>query len=397
MLSVPEHREGLRNPGGGARGDVAISRSREKPVEVPLADLKTQYLDLRAELLEAVDCALTSMQLNLGPNLLALEDEWAQYCDAKYGIGVGNGTEAISLGLKALGVGPGDEVITVSWTFIATIEAIVHVGATPVVVDIDPDTYCMDPARVEAAITDKTRVVLPVHVFGHPADIDAIAEAIGPREIFILEDAAQSHGALYKGRRTGSLGTAATFSFYLTKNLGGYGEGGMVTTSSDDVADSLRLLRNHGHVSKYEHQVIGYNGRLDEIQAAMLRVKFRYLEEWNRRRRELAAMYNERLADLPVVTPCEAEWAQHVYHLYPIRTEKRDELAQALAEARIGHSLHYQAPPHTQQACAPYGLNEAHLPVTMDLAKKVIQLPMHTLLTEEQVDYVCDVVRKTVS
>ena len=222
-------------------------------MEVPLADLKTQYLDLRAELLEAVDCALTSMQLNLGPNLLALEDEWAQYCDAKYGIGVGNGTEAISLGLKALGVGPGDEVITVSWTFIATIEAIVHVGATPVVVDIDPDTYCMDPARVEAAITDKTRVVLPVHVFGHPADIDAIAEAIGPREIFILEDAAQSHGALYKGRRTGSLGTAATFSFYLTKNLGGYGEGGMVTTSSDDVADSLRLLRNHGHVSKYEH------------------------------------------------------------------------------------------------------------------------------------------------
>jgi len=298
-------------------------------VEVPLADLKTQYLDLRSELLEAVDAALTSMQLNLGPNVQALEADWARYCGTTRSIGVGNGTEAISLALKALGVGPGDEVITVSWTFIATIEAIVHAGATPVVVDIDPDTYCMDPGCVADAITAKTRVILPVHVFGHPADIDAIADAIGGREIHILEDAAQSHGATYKGRRTGSLGTAGTFSFYLAKNLGGYGEGGIVTSSTDWFVRQLELLRNHGHVSKYEHEVVGYNGRLDEIQAAMLRVKFRYLEEWNARRRELAAMYNERLADLAVVTPFEAEWAQHVYHLYPIRTEKRDELAQA--------------------------------------------------------------------
>lgn len=364
-------------------------------MDVPLMDLKTQYLMLRDELLAAVDDALTSMQLFLGPNVQDLEREWAEYCGAAEAVGVGNGTEAISLALRALDIGPGDEVITVSWTFIATLEAIAHVGATPVVVDIEPETYCIDPAALAEAIGPRTRAVIPVHVFGHPADIDAIREVTLPREVFIIEDAAQAHGALYKGARVGALGIAATFSFYLTKNLGGYGEGGIITTACEEVAQRLRLLRNHGHVSKYEHGIIGFNSRLDEIQAAMLRVKLRRLDEWNARRRELAAMYNERLADLPVVTPYEADWAEHVYHLYAVRTERRDELVGAFEEAGVGYSLHYQAPPHTQPACRPYGLADAHLPVTMRLAREVIQLPIHPLLTETEVDYVCDVVRKT--
>jgi dTDP-4-amino-4,6-dideoxygalactose transaminase len=362
-------------------------------VEVPLIDLKTQYAALRQELLGAVDDALTSMQLFLGPNVQALEAEWAQYCGAAHAVGVGNGTEAISLALRALGVGPGDEVITVSWTFIATVEAIVHVGAQPVVVDIDERTYCLDPARLAEALTPRTRAVIPVHVFGHPADMDALRQVTAPRGIALIEDAAQAHGARYKGARVGSLGDAATFSFYLTKNLGGYGEGGMVTTCRDDCNDQLRLLRNHGHVSKYEHAVVGYNGRLDEIQAAMLRVKMRHLEEWNGRRRALAAMYNERLADLPVTTPYEAPWAEHVYHLYGIRTPRRAQVVKALEEAHISHALHYQRPAHTQSACAPYGLGEADLPVTMRAASEIIQLPMHPLLTEGELDYVCDVIR----
>ncbi len=359
-------------------------------------DLKAQYADLRDELLEAVDDALTSMQLFLGPNVNALEAEWADYCGADHAIGVGNGTEAIALALKALGIGPGDEVITVSWTFIATIEAIAHCGATPVVVDIDPQTYCMDPAKLAEALTPRTRAVIPVHVFGHPADMEAVTEAVGGREIAIVEDAAQAHGARYQGRRVGSLGRAATFSFYLTKNLGGYGEGGIVTTSCDQVADKLKLLRNHGHISKYEHDVIGYNGRLDEIQAAMLRIKLRYLDQWNTRRRELAGMYTARLAELPVVVPYEAPWAEHVYHLYTIRTPRREVLAEALSEAAIGHSLHYKAPPHTQPACRQFGLSEAHLPVTTELSAQVIQLPMHPLLKESEIDYVCDVIRRVV-
>lgn len=364
-------------------------------MEVPLVDLKTQYQQLRCELLEAVDEALSSMQLFLGPNVQGLEAEWARYCGATQAVGVGNGTEAISLALRALGLGPGDEVITVSWTFIATVEAIVHVGATPVVVDIDPQTYCMDPGSLAEAITPRTRAVIPVHVFGHPADMDAIMALTAPREIHVLEDAAQAHGARYKGRRVGSLGTAATFSFYQTKNLGGYGEGGMVTTNCDWLAERLRLLRNHGHVSKYEHAEIGYNARLDEIQAAMLRVKLKYLDEWNARRRELARMYNERLADLPVVLPHEAPWAQHVYHLYTIRTERREQLAAAFREAQIGHALHYQAPPHRQPACASFGLGNVHLPNTEKLAQQVIQLPMHPLLHENELDYVCEVVCRT--
>ncbi|MCE5219264.1 DegT/DnrJ/EryC1/StrS family aminotransferase [bacterium] len=365
-------------------------------MEVPLMDLKTQYLELRDELLKVVDDALTSMQLFLGPNVQALESEWAEYCGVPHAVGVGNGTEAICLALKALGIGPGDEVITVPWTFIATIEAICHTGAKPVVVDIDPQTYCMDPNCLEDAITPQTRAVVPVHIFGHSADIDAIRAVTLPHDVVIVEDAAQAHGATYKGRRTGSLGIAAAFSFYQTKNLGGYGEGGIVTTTCDEVYEKLTLLRNHGHLSKYEHAIIGYNARLDEIQAAMLRVKMKHLDAWNDRRRELSAMYTERLKDLPLVTPYEAPGVHHVYHLYCIRTKKRDELAAAFQEAHIGHSLHYKAPANTQPACKPYGLDQAKLPVTMALAQETIQLPMHPLLKESEIDYVCDVVRKVV-
>ena len=366
-------------------------------MQVPLMDLKIPYMMLREELLAAVDEALTSMQLFLGPNVQALEADWAKYCDATHAIGVGNGTEAISLALKAAGVKAGDEVVTVSWTFIATIEAIAHIGAIPVVADIDRNNYTLNPQSFAAAITPRTRAVVPVHVFGHPADMDAIREIASSREIVVIEDAAQSHGARYKGRRTGSLGHAATFSFYQTKNLGGYGEGGIVTTNCDWINDNMRLLRNHGHVSKYEHGIIGYNGRLDEIQAAMLRIKLRHLDEWNARRCEIAKLYTKCFASIDVETPLENDWAQTAWHLYTLRTPRRNELAQAFDEANIGYSLHYQRPAHTQPACAEFGLNKTNLPVTMELAQSVIQIPLYPHMTDDQINYVCEIVTKTLS
>lgn len=366
-------------------------------MKIPLIDLKTQYQDLRLEINGAITTAIDSMQLFLGPNVQKLETDFAEYCDAAESIGVANGTEAIALALRALDVGRGDEVITVSWTFIATIEAIVHVGATPVVVDIDPQTYCMDPKALAAAVNSRTRAVIPVHIFGHPCDMDAIREICEPRRIHIVEDACQAHGARYKKQRVGSFGDAAAFSFYMSKNLAGYGDGGIVTTNNSDLAKRVRSLRDHGQATRGTFSEIGFNSRLDEIQAAILNVKFKRLQKWTEARRRVADHYNEKLAGLDLVLPYEAPGCEHVYHLYTLRTPQRERIAAALTMAEIGFATHYKFPPHTHPACAPLGLNNVRLPVTSQCANEVIQLPMYPEMTSDQIDYVCKVVRDALS
>ena len=366
-------------------------------MEVPLLDLKAEYKKLKPELLAAVDDVLTSMQLFLGPNVQGLEHEWAQFCGVPHAIGVGSGTEALHLILRACNIGPGDEVITVSWTFFATLEAIGHVGATPVLVDIHPDTYCLDPAKLEAAITPRTKAIMPVHIFGQCADMDPINEIARARGLYVIEDACQAHGAEYKGQRAGSLGDAAAFSFYLSKNLGGYGEGGIITTGSEEIAEQVTYLRNHGHESKYAHRMIGYNSRLDEIQAAMLRVKLRHLDEYNEARRAHAALYSSLLADVPVAKPIEADYARHVYHVYTLRTSARERLVNRFAAEGIGYALHYQAPPHTQEACRQWGLCDCDLPVTTAYSQQVIQLPLFPGLKDKQIEFVAQTVREALA
>jgi len=362
-------------------------------VHVPLMDLKAEYSALKPQITEAIDEAISSMQLFLGPNVQRLERQWAELVGVKDAIGVGSGTDALIIALKALGIGSGDEVITVGWTFIATIEAIVLVGAQPVLVDIESDHYCLNPELLERAITPRTRAIIPVHVYGHPADMATINSVAGEHNLKVIEDCAQAHLARYGGEAVGSLGDCGIFSFYMSKNLSGYGEGGIITTSDDKLAEQIRLLRNHGYTSKYEHEIIGYNSRLDEVQAAILNVKIEKLQWGNQRRRELAAIYDEALADLPITTPAVAPQAEHVYHLYTIRTPERQSLAAHLEQNDIGFATHYRTPAHLQPACRPYGLHLAELPVTLQAANEVLQLPIHPYLSEEQIEYVAETVR----
>jgi len=361
-------------------------------VAIPLMDLKSEYKQLREEVLRAIDEALQSMRLFLGPNVQALEREWAQFCGTKHAIGVSDGTMALHLALRAMGIGSGDEVITVSWTFFATIEAIIHTGATPKLVDVDLDTFCMDPAALRAAITDKTKAIIPVDIFGQPPDMDAIKAICQPRGIKILEDAAQAHGAKYKGQMTGSLGDAAAFSFYMSKNLAAYGEGGIVTTDSDEIASGVRKLRDHGQAERGKYECIGFNARLDEIQAAIVLIKLKRLLENTAMRRRHAQAYNEQLQHEQIVTPKVAPGCEHAYHLYTIRSPQRDKIKRALEAADISFATHYATPPHKHPAVVPYGLDRANLPVTERLAKEVISLPMYPGLTQQQINEVCETV-----
>ncbi|MCX7597608.1 MAG: DegT/DnrJ/EryC1/StrS family aminotransferase, partial [Armatimonadetes bacterium] len=333
-------------------------------MRVPLVDLQAEYALLRQEILEALDQVFTDMRLYLGPHTEALEREWAEYCSAKHAVAVATGTDALLFALLAAGVGPGDEVITVGWTFVASIEAIIHAGATPVVVDIEPTTMTMDAGRLAEAITPRTRAIMPVHIYGHPADMEPIMELAEARGIFVLEDACQAHGAEYHKRRAGALGHAAAFSFYVTKNLSAYGEGGMVTTNDPELAEKVRLLRNHGRTAKADHGIVGFNGRMQEVQAAILRIKMKYLDDWQQRRRDIAATYAQALSDLPLVLPEEAPGCRHAYHLYVVRCADRDALRATLENAGIGYALHYSTPAHRQPAFQPWGLPEVSLPVT---------------------------------
>ena len=360
------------------------------PIE--LVDLRRQYLTIRDEVLAAMDAALSGMQLNLGPNVQAFEREFAAYVGTEEGIGVGSGTDALYLALRACEVGPGDEVITVANTFIATIEAIVMAGARPVFVDVDPLTQTMDVEQTAAAVTPRTRALMPVHLFGQAADMAPLQAIAAAHKLWLIEDASQAQGAAYGGQRVGSIGDLAAFSLYFSKNLGAYGEAGICTTSNPELAERLRMLRSHGSKVRYYHDLIGMNSRLDELQAAALRIKLRRLEEWNDARRRHAAAYTERLRGL-VETPYERPGSHHVYYTYVIQTDERDALKEALATAGIASGIHYPLPLHLQKACADFALPEGALPVSERLAGRILSLPMFPELREDEIDRVCEVVR----
>jgi len=362
---------------------------------IPIFDLKAQYAALKSELDEAALRVLASGWFVQGPEHNAFEAEFASYCEAEHGVGVANGTDAIRIGLQALGVERGDEVITVANVGMPPVAAIKEAGGTPVFVDVDPVTRNIDPSAIESKITPRTKAVLAVHLYGHPVDVDAIRAVIEPRGIKLLEDCAQAHGARYKGRRVGSLGDAAAFSFYPTKNLGAYGDGGFVATSDPNVADRARLLRGYGWRKRYLSESHGFNSRLDELQAAILRVKLRHLDAANDERRRRAAVYDEILAGVSV--PAAATWAEPVYHLYVIETEGRDALRAALTEAGIGSDIHYPLPSHLQPACSDLGLSAGSLPVTEALAGRILSLPMYPELPIEQIERVAKTVSRLVS
>ena len=362
-------------------------------MHIPLVDLKKQYQGLKDEILAEIGEALDGMQLFLGKNVHTFESDFAAYCGTEFAIGVGSGTDALHLALLACGIGSGDEVITVSNTFFATVEAIALVGARAVFVDIDADTYNMDPSQIEAVITDRTRAIIPVHLYGHPTDMNPILEIAQSHKIKVIEDACQAHGAEYEGRRTGSLGDVGCFSFYFTKNLGAYGEAGIITTSDLEIAKQCRLLRDHGQDPKYYHSLFGVNDRLDEIQAAVLKVKLPHLDEWTENRRNIAQAYNTGLPD-SIVKPQEMPWAKHVYHLYVIRTPERDELRAWLETKGIGAGMHYPVPIHLQEAWRNYAGDNFSLPVTEKAVGEILSLPMYPELSTEEVDYICKSVQE---
>jgi dTDP-4-amino-4,6-dideoxygalactose transaminase len=353
---------------------------------IPLVDLKAQYLSLKDEIREGIDKALESMNLFLGPNVQAFEREFADFCGVRYGIGVGSGTDALQLGLLACGIGEGDEVITVSHTFIATVEALHNIGAVPVFVDIEPPTYLMDVSKIEARITPRTKAILPVHLYGQVVDISPLLDIARRNKLKVIEDACQAHGAEYQGKRAGSFGDIGCFSFYFTKNLGAYGEAGMVVTNSAEIAERVRMLRDHGQQKKYLHPIPGYNSRLDEIQAAILRVKLKRLEGWNEKRREHARLYSRGLKDSGLVTPIEAEGRKHVYHLYVVRLKARDKLRQWLEKKGIFTGIHYPVPIHRQTWFQPY--SSGTLPVTEKVVEEILSLPIYPELTQEQISRV---------
>jgi dTDP-4-amino-4,6-dideoxygalactose transaminase len=321
----------------------------------------------------------------LGPEVSHFEENFAAYCGVQHAVGVNSGTSALFLALSAFDIGRGDEVITAANTFVATVEAIIYTGATPVLIDIDEDTYNMDPDKIEAAITERTKAIMPVHLYGQPAEMDRIMDIAAARGLMVIEDAAQAHGAKYRGARTGSFGKCGCFSFYPGKNLGAYGEGGAIVTDDGELAEKLRMLRDHGQAKKYQHQVVGYNMRLEGFQGAVLDVKLRKLDEWNSARRNNAALYSSQLAESEVVTPKAPEHVEPVYHLYVIRTKKRDELQAHLQSKSIATGLHYPIPIHLQEGYAHLGYREGDFPVTERCAAEILSLPMFAELTGEEI------------
>jgi dTDP-4-amino-4,6-dideoxygalactose transaminase len=361
-------------------------------LKVPPINLAAQYESISSELDEAVGKVMASGMYVQGAEVERFEEEFAQYIGTAHSVACSSGTTALKLALLAAGVGPDDEVITAANTFIATAGAIAHTGARPVFVDVDPITCNMDPGLLERAITKKTKAVIPVHLYGHPADMDPIVQLAGDHGILLIEDAAQAHGATYKGTMAGSIGHAGCFSFYPTKNLGACGEAGAIVTDSSEIAQKMRLLRDHGSESKYVHGVIGYNDRMAALQASVLRVKLRHLDDWVTARRSHAESYSSSLEDVAVETPQEMTYAKAAYHLYVIRCAFRDKLAEYLKSSGIGVGFHYPVPLHMQPALAHLGYKQGDFPVAERLALRLLSLPMFPELTAEQVSFVCEAV-----
>src|SRR5437879_6276178 len=359
-----------------------------KQPQVPFVDLAAQYRTIEGEINEATFRVIQQTDFILGREVSLFEEEFAAFCEARYAVGVDSGTSALELALRAYDIGLGDEVITAANSFIASALAISHAGAKPVLVDVDPYTYTMDVASIESAITPRTKAILPVHLYGHPAHMDPIRQLADKHGLVVIEDACQAHGARYKGRRAGSLGHAAAFSFYPGKNLGAYGDGGMVVTNDADIRKRLEMLRNYGQEEKYHHLTQGFNRRLDTLQAAVLRVKLKYLEKWNAARRWQAELYHRLLAGTALVLPSEAVGAQSVWHLYVIRTEHRDKLKEYLASRGIAAGIHYPVPIHLQPAYKKLGYKQGSFLVTEQYAQRILSLPMYAELTPELIEYV---------
>jgi len=362
-------------------------------MNVPFLDLKTPYRELKHELDAAIRAVCEQAAFASGPFVAEFEEAFAAYCGTGYAVGVGSGTEALWLTLLALGIGPGDEVITVPNTFVATAEAISFCGATPVFVDVDSQTYTMDPARLRAVISERTRAIVPVHLFGQTADMDPINNTAREHGLPVIEDACQAHGAQYKGRKAGSLGLVGCFSFYPGKNLGAYGEAGAITTSDPELAARVRQLRDHGQSEKHVHATLGWNARMDGLQAAVLSVKLPHLAEGNKARRRNAAVYHSLLRGVDEVTaPLEAEYATHVYHVYALRSAQRDALRAELAGKGIGCGMHYPVPIHLQPAYAHLNLRQGMYPVSERCAEEYLSLPMFPELSETQVRYTARII-----
>ena len=371
-------------------------------MNVPFLDLKAQYKTIKNEIHEAINEVMENTAFAGGPFVAKFEQEFAKFCNCKHAIGVGNGTDALWLSLIALGIGSGDEVITVPNTFIATAEAITLTGAKVVFVDIDPKTYNMDPNKLEdclkkrlsptpSTLTPRPKAIIPVHLFGQPADMDPIMSIARKHGLYVIEDACQAHGAEYKGNKAGSIGNTGCFSFYPGKNLGAYGEAGAVVTNDDSLAEKMRIFRDHGQAKKYYHSMIGWNARMDGIQGAVLGVKLKYLSNWNEARRKHAQMYDKLLSPIHgIIKPHVADYARHVYHIYAIRIKQRDRLMTALSEKGISCGIHYPVPIHFQDAYRFLGLGQGSFPIAEKCASEFVSLPMYPELTPDQIAYVVD-------
>ena len=364
-------------------------------MNIPFLDLKAQYKTIKDEISAAINEVIENTAFAGGPFVAKFENEFAKFCGTKHAIGVGNGTDALWASLVALGIGAGDEVITTPNTFIATAEAISLSGAAPVFVDIDEKTHNMNPALIEAAITPKTKAILPVHLFGQPADMAPIMAIAEKHGLKVVEDACQAHGAEYKGKRAGSIGAVGCFSFYPGKNLGAYGEGGGIVTNDDVLAAKMRMFRDHGQAKKYYHDIIGWNARLDGIQGAVLNVKLKYLNEWNEARRRHAKDYAAGLSSIKdVIVPQEAEYAKHVYHIYALRVQDRDKFMAYLNEKGIACGIHYPIPLHLQNAYAFMQKGPGSFPAAEKCAAEYVSLPMFAELIDEQVAYVIEQIKE---
>ncbi len=355
-------------------------------------DLQAQYQTIKDEVDIAIREVLSSSQFILGEEVEAFETEFAKYCQTKYAVGLNSGTSALHLALLAAGVKPGDEVITTSFTFVATAAAICYVGAKPVFVDIDPGTCTMDPAKLEPAITERTRIIVPVHLYGNCAEMDPILAIAQKHNLTVIEDAAQAHGADYRGRRAGSMGELATFSFYPGKNLGAYGEAGAIVTNNRAFAERLKILRDHGQTERYHHDELGYNYRMEALQGAVLRVKLRHLDEWNRARREHARLYRETLANTGVDLLAETPESRCVYHIFPVFTPQRDALREHLNGAGIQTGVHYPIPIHLQRGYQQLGFGLGDLPITEKVSKEALSLPVYPELTKDNIRHISNTI-----